>query len=435
MSVEPASEGVDSLRACDCDGGARDAPREVAMAQMFYLASPATEHWVYVGGTHEGAGALHCLKMDAATGALSKPRPVATLPGGGPWFALSPSGRSLYASVRAGKGPENNYCAAFAIDRRSGQLDSLGQASTVLPGSAHCSVSPSGRHLVASMMTGGGAASFALAPGGEIEGGAQSVIPFPGGGSFVRMTKVRDFHSFVPAVHLLRFWLKERRVLLVACCHAQPGELDGFDWPGYLLQDKCMAHSAQMTMDGAHVLCPDIGADKLWLFDLLPEGRIAPCSPSDHIQLPGGSGPRHLAAHPNGRWLYLICEISCQIVALSWSCPSGAAGPAVAEIGSVSTLPADWPGTVTAEVGELLGCTTAHIVVSPDGRFVYGSNRVREGEGSIVCFAVDGDTGALSVVSHTPSGGITPRNFCLSPSGDWLVAANASSNNVSCSPS
>ena len=171
----------------------------MAMAQMFYLASPATEHWVYVGGTHEGAGALHCLKMDAATGALSKPRPVATLPGGGPWFALSPSGRSLYASVRAGEGPENNYCAAFAIDRRSGQLDSLGQASTVLPGSAHCSVSPSGRHLVASMMTGGGAASFALAPGGEIEGGAQSVIPFPGGGSFVRMTKVRDFHSFVPA--------------------------------------------------------------------------------------------------------------------------------------------------------------------------------------------------------------------------------------------
>lgn len=189
-----------------------------------------------------------------------------------------------------------------------------------------------------------------------------------------------------------------------------------------------------MTMDGMHVLFPDIGADKLWLFDLLPEGKIAPCSPSDHVQLPGGSGPRHLAAHPNGRWLYLICEISCQIVALSWSCPAGAAGPAVAEIGSVSTLPADWPGTVTPEVGESLGCTTAHIVVSPDGRFVYGSNRVREGEGSIVCFAVDGDTGALSLVAHTPSGGITPRNFCLSPSGDWLVVANASSNNVSCFP-
>ncbi len=96
----------------------------------------------------------------------------------------------------------------------------------------------------------------------------------------------------------------------------------------------------------------------------------------------------------------------------------------------MTTLPSDWPGLVTPEIGDSLGCTTAHIVVSPDGRFVYGSNRVREGEGSIACFAVDPLTGALALVSHTPSGGVTPRNFCLHPSGDWLVVANAGSNNV-----
>jgi hypothetical protein len=258
-----------------------------------------------------------------------------------------------------------------------------------------------------------------------------------------------------------------------------------------------MAHSAQMTMDGRHVLCPDIGADKLWFFTLLPGGRIAPTSPRSHIKLPGGSGPRHLAAHPNGRWLYLICEISCSIVVLSWELSSSSPAeehtesPTVTEIGIaqlrhcwflfhvghgndlplgaeltatasermqciqliaflcvclvsclsispcacvrtgwVTTLPSDWPGVVTPEIGDSLGCTTAHIVVSPDGRFVYGSNRVREGEGSIACFAVDPLTGALSLVSHTPSGGATPRNFCLHPSGDWLVVANAGSNNV-----
>ena len=119
----------------------------------------------------------------------------------------------------------------------------------------------------------------------------------------------------------------------------QPGEPEGFDWSGYLLQDKCMAHSAQMTMDGCHVLCPDIGADKLWFFTLLPGGRIAPTSPRSHIKLPGGSGPRHLAAHPNGRWLYLICEISCSIVALSWELSSSSPAeehtesPTVTEIG------------------------------------------------------------------------------------------------------
>ncbi len=103
-----------------------------------------------------------------------------------------------------------------------------------------------------------------------------------------------------------------------------------------------MAHSAQMTMDGRHVLCPDIGADKLWFFTLLPGGAIAPTSPRSHIKLPGGSGPRHLAAHPNGRWLYLICEISCSIVALSWELSSTSSSsraeeqtdsPKVAEIG------------------------------------------------------------------------------------------------------
>ena len=164
------------------------------MAQLYYLASPAAAHWVFVGGAHEGAGALHCLRMDSTTGALhrssSSETPAATLPGGGPWFAVSPSGRSLFVSVRAGEGPENNYCAAFGIDRGSGSLAPLSTASTVLPGSAHCSVSPDGQTLVASMMSGGGAASFAIAPSGDLEGGAQSVIEFPDGGSFVRMTKV-----------------------------------------------------------------------------------------------------------------------------------------------------------------------------------------------------------------------------------------------------
>lgn len=127
--------------------------------------------------------------------------PVATLPGGGPWFALSPSGCSLYASVRAGDGPENNYCAAFAIDSSSGDLTPLGTASTVLPGSAHCSVSPDGQTLVASMMAGGGATSFAIAPDGNLQGKPQSVIEFPDGGSFVRMTNVRCLGR---ANHILR---------------------------------------------------------------------------------------------------------------------------------------------------------------------------------------------------------------------------------------
>ena len=66
------------------------------------------------------------------------------------------------------------------------------------------------------------------------------------------------------------------------------------------------------------------------------------------------------------------------------------------------------------------------IHVSPDGRFVYGSNRVKDAEGQIVIFSIDQDSGELTLVGHEPCGGITPRNFALHPSGDWMLVANNS---------
>ena len=145
-------------------------------------------------------------------------------------------------------------------------------------------------------------------------------------------------------------------------------------------------------------------------------------------------GRRHLAAHPNGKWLYLICEMSCEIIALNWDPTTSA----MAEIGKYFTLPADYPGVFTREVGDSLGTTTADIHVSPDGRFVTGSNRMRGGveaaactaEGSIVVFAVQPSDGSLELVGHYGTGGITPRNFALHLSGKWLLAANSGSDNV-----
>ena len=78
---------------------------------------------------------------------------------------------------------------------------------------------------------------------------------------------------------------------------------------GSPLQDRCRGHSAQMTMDGRHVLVPDLGADKVWAFSLGPGGTMRPCA-APFWQAEGGYGPRHMAAHPNGRWLYLICEMA-----------------------------------------------------------------------------------------------------------------------------
>jgi 6-phosphogluconolactonase len=122
------------------------------------------------------------------------------------------------------------------------------------------------------------------------------------------------------------------------------------------------------------------------------------------VALPAGSGPRHFAFHPNGKWLFAINELSATITTFAWDQVSGrlTAG------GSVSTRPA-----------EVTTGTTAEIAVHPSGRFVYGSNR---GHDSIVVFRVDGG-GALTLVEYESTRGQTPRHFAIDPTGRWLIAA------------
>ena len=249
------------------------------MAQNFYAGADAPTHHVFIGAGAAGdpasgkGGAVYRMEMDAATGKMHgapgwRSEPAASFPGGGPWCTPSPCGRHLYIAVRAGEGTAMNYIAAFSIDPSSGALRPLGTSTTVLPGAPHCSVAPSGDTLACSMMAGGGAASFAVRSDGTL-GPAATVIELPGGGSGVRM---------------------------------KPTFADG-----YLLQDQNMGHSAQMTMDGGHVLVPDIGADKVWAFALGPNGTLEPCATPFWRAHPG-AGPRHLCCHPNGKGLCALAS-------------------------------------------------------------------------------------------------------------------------------
>ena len=81
---------------------------------------------------------------------------------------------------------------------------------------------------------------------------------------------------------------------------------------------------------------------------------------------------------------------------------------------------------VPAEAREGNHC--ADIQISPDGKFLYGSNR---GHDSIAIFAVEQDTGKLSLVDYTPCGGATPRNLALTPSGSHLFSANQNADRIS----
>eukprot|EP01050_Picozoa_sp_SAG11_P012794 SAG11_NODE_1447_length_4888_cov_2.819795_1_plen_407_part_00 len=361
------------------------------MAQHFYLAERADAHHVYVGAADpDGRSAIYKLHfaggrlqwpdpllVSAAEASFHGPAAVVTEAGAG-WIALSPSGRNLYLSVREGAEPEHNYIGCYSINPFTGELTAAGKQQTVLPGSPHASVDPSGRMLVSSQMAGGGITSFPIDADGVLQPAA-SVIQLQGGGSGANLR--RSTQNF--------------------------------------------AHSAQMAVGGKHVLVPDLGADKLWCYAL--DSAAGTVSLASCWIAPPGSGPRHLAAHPNGKWCYLITEMGCTVEALAFDSETGG----LARIApSISTLPADWSGTMSVEAGDSTGCTTADIHTSPDGRFVYGSNRVNGGEGNIVILAVDETSGALSLVGHVGTGGVTPRNFALHPSGDWLIVANQDSGNL-----
>jgi 6-phosphogluconolactonase len=173
------------------------------------------------------------------------------------------------------------------------------------------------------------------------------------------------------------------------------------------------AHFVQATNDNKFVMTADLGTDKVMIsrFDAR-SGSLAPAD-SGYVKLPPGSGPRHLAFLPSGKFVYVLNELTSTITSFSYTSETGA----MQAKQSLSTLPKDFSGTNT----------TAEIVVDAKGRFLYASNR---GDNSIALFSIDSVIGSLVPVEWTPSGGKTPRNFEIDPTGQWLFAANQGSDNM-----
>ena len=139
---------------------------------------------------------------------------------------------------------------------------------------------------------------------------------------------------------------------------------------------------------------------------------LAPNDPP-FAALKSGAGPRHFAVHPNGRHLYVINELNSTITAFEYDASHGA----LKESQTVSTLPDNFTAPNTA----------AEIAIHPSGKFLYGSNR---GHDSLVVYAVDENTGKLTLIEHQSSLGKTPRAFGIDPTGNFLLAANQASDNI-----
>jgi len=166
------------------------------------------------------------------------------------------------------------------------------------------------------------------------------------------------------------------------------------------------AHSAVLSPDGKLVFVNDLGLDKILSYKV---DGLTPADPP-FTKIAPGTGPRHLAFAPNGKFAYAITEMAAGVVAFRYS------NGKFEELQAVSNLAEDFPGKSGAE-----------IAVHPNGKFVYSSTR---GHDSISIFAVDASKGTLTFVDRTPTQGKTPRGFGIDPTGRFLLAGNQATHTV-----
>lgn len=177
------------------------------------------------------------------------------------------------------------------------------------------------------------------------------------------------------------------------------------------VQDRPRPHSIFLDNNNRYAVVCDLGADQIVIYKLdtvshklIPHGVVA---------VTPGSGPRHFVFHPTLPYGYVIHELNATITAFSYDAERGT----LSEIQTVSTLPKNYQGDNA--------CADIHI--SPDGLFLYGSNR---GHDSIIVLAIDAKTGRLDFVQIVSTQGEHPRNFAISPDGRFLLAANRDTNNI-----
>ncbi len=173
------------------------------------------------------------------------------------------------------------------------------------------------------------------------------------------------------------------------------------------------AHCAVVDPSNRYVLFADLGIDKVMIYRIDREAKQIIPQDDHHLTMPPGSGPRHVAFHPTLPVLYVINELTSTICVSTWDAEKGEAKI----VQEISTLPDGFEGDNS----------TAEILVSPNGKFVFGSNR---GHNSIASYSVNSEDGTLTLNNHESSGGKTPRNFRIDPTGNFILAENQNSDSI-----
>jgi 6-phosphogluconolactonase len=183
----------------------------------------------------------------------------------------------------------------------------------------------------------------------------------------------------------------------------------------YKAQSGPHVHSVIPAPDNKYLFAVDLGTDKIYSYSIDSKKASSPLAEAKvpFFALPAGSAPRHFVFHPNKKWAYVINELSGNMTAFKYK------KGVLTFLDSISLKGKDFKGMPNA----------ADIQVSPDGKFLYGSNRGNNSNDITIC-SIDQKTGKLTLVGKQSSLGKSPRNFKIDPSGNFLVVANQDSGDI-----
>ena len=325
--------------------------------------------FVYVGTyTGEKSKGIYLFRLQTgnAQGATLAPLGVVAETPSPSFLEIDYNRHLLFSVNEVGEfqGKPTGAVSAFAIDRGSGKLTPLNQQASMGSGPCHLVLDKQRRHLLVANYSSGSVSVLPVGPDGRL-GAASDVVQHTG-------SSVNPDRQKGPHAH---------------CVTMEPGNRFAF-------------------------VC-DLGLDKVMEYRFDAErGKLTPHDPPFAAIKPG-SGPRHMVFRPDGRFAYVVNEMSSTVTVLAYTPGSGV----LKEIQTVSTLPAYFTGDNT----------TAEIDVHPSGKWLYASNR---GHNTIVLFDIDRTKGTLTYGEEQVTRGSTPRHFGIDPSGTHVAVANQNSDTI-----
>ncbi|WP_206241734.1 lactonase family protein [Novosphingobium terrae] len=341
------------------------------LGMMLAMAGPAvarpaaapTSEIVYFGqhGTD-----ITAARFDRRTGDLTLIGPVAS-PGRPTWAVMHPRLPVLYVANELGNdGKTNGMVIAYRVDEKSGKLTQISQVDAGGGGTTHLSLDPKSMTITAANYGGGSLTTIGIEKDGSL-GPLASLTVEKGSGPHKR-------------------------------------------------QKSAHAHSAMIAPGGHFALVADLGTDRVYVYPFDPathKAREAQPGEAQDFVAPAGSGPRHMAASGDGRFVYLLDELVADVATLAWDARAGK----LTEVDRQSISSPDLKGEGSG----------SEIATSADGRFLYIGNRA---ESFLQVYTLDKASGKPTLIQRVPTGGSYPWGFGISPDGRWMLVAHEQSDDV-----